>query len=181
MAALGMGALPTLLKGGALVLQERVEPGEVLAAIEQHRITSLSGVPTTFQLLAEHPDWTTTDLSSLRKLTCGGSSVPTRVADAYEERGLSFSSGYGMTETSPGATSLPYRKAREHAVSAGLPHFFTDVRIVGPDPADIGGIATGRRCSPHSLCSGFSHHQRPARTSSPGATARVHGAQPMLG
>jgi hypothetical protein len=40
--------------------------------------------------------------------------------------------------------------------------------------------ATGRRCSPHSLCSGFSHHQRPARTSSPGSTARVHGAQPML-
>jgi fatty-acyl-CoA synthase len=132
-AALGMGALPTLLKGGMLVLQERVEPGEVLAAIERHRITSLSGVPTTFQMLAEHPDWATTDLSSLGKLTCGGSSVPTRVADAYEERGLSFSSGYGMTETSPGATSLPARKARAHSGSSGLPHFFTDVRIVGPD------------------------------------------------
>ena len=36
------------------------------------------------------------------------------------------------------------------------------------------------RCSPHSLCSGFSHHQRPARTSSPGSIARVQGAQPML-
>lgn len=129
-AALGMGALPTLLKGGMLVLQERVEPGEVLAAIERHRITSLSGVPTTFQMLAEHPDWAGADLSSLRKLTCGGSSVPGRVADAYEARGLSFSSGYGMTETSPGATSLPPRKARAHAGSSGLPHFFTDVRIV---------------------------------------------------
>ena len=36
-------------------------------------------------------------------------------------------------------------------------------------------------CSPHSLDSGDSHHQRPARTSSPGAMARVQGAQPMLG
>src|SRR5437867_4262721 len=36
-------------------------------------------------------------------------------------------------------------------------------------------------CSPHSLYSGFSHHQRPARMSSPGLMARVHGAQPMLG
>ena len=35
-------------------------------------------------------------------------------------------------------------------------------------------------CRPHSLCSGFSHHQRPARMSSPGFTARVQGAQPML-
>jgi hypothetical protein len=40
--------------------------------------------------------------------------------------------------------------------------------------------ATRRRCSPHSLCSGSSHHQRPARRSWPGSTARVHGAQPML-
>lgn len=132
-ASLSMGALPTLLKGGMLVLQERVDPGAVLAAIQEHRITSLSGVPTTFQMLAEHPDWDSTDLSTLRKLTCGGSSVPLRVIEAYEKRGLSFSSGYGMTETAPGATALPYRKAREHVGSSGLAHFFTDVRIVGPD------------------------------------------------
>jgi hypothetical protein len=37
------------------------------------------------------------------------------------------------------------------------------------------------RCSPHSLVSALSHHQRPARTSSPGWMARVQGAQPMLG
>ncbi|MGM7699143.1 acyl-CoA synthetase [Microbacterium sp. A84] len=132
-ASLSMGALPTLLKGGTLVLQQKVDAGAVLAAIKQYRITSLSGVPTTFQMLAEHPDWKTADLSSLSKLTCGGSSVPLRVIDAYEQRGLSFSSGYGMTETSPGATALPYRKAREHVGSAGLSHFFTDVRIVGDD------------------------------------------------
>lgn len=142
-ASLGMGALPTLLKGGTLVLQQRVEPGAVLAAIEEHRITSLSGVPTTFQLLVEHPAWPTTDLSSLRKLTCGGSAVPTRVAEAYEARGLHFSSGFGMTETSPGATSLPYRKAHAHPGSSGIAHFFTDVRIVDehgqPVPAGQAG------------------------------------------
>ncbi|GAA5036442.1 long-chain fatty acid--CoA ligase [Microbacterium fluvii] len=139
-ASLGMGALPTLLKGGTLVLQQKVDPAAVLAAIERHGITSLSGVPTTFQLLAEHPDWAGTDLSSIRKLTCGGSSVPLRVIEAYEQRGLHFSSGYGMTETSPGATSLPYRKAREHIGSSGLAHFFTDVRIVDADGTPL---ATG--------------------------------------
>ena len=41
--------------------------------------------------------------------------------------------------------------------------------------------SSGRRCRPHSRCSGCSHHQRPPRMSSPGSTARVHGAQPMLG
>ncbi|WP_372697397.1 long-chain fatty acid--CoA ligase [Arthrobacter sp. JSM 101049] len=136
-ASLGMGALPTLLKGGTLVLQERFEPGEVLAAIERYRITSLSGVPTTFQMLAEHPAFAATDISSLVKLTCGGSAVPSRVSDAFEARALSFSNGYGMTETAPGATALLAEHSRAKAGSSGLPHFFTDVRIVEPG----GGVA----------------------------------------
>lgn len=142
-ASLGMGALPTLLKGGTLILQDRVDPGAVLEAIERHGITSLSGVPTTFQMLAEDPGWARTDLSTLRKLTCGGSSVPMRVIEAYEKRGLSFSSGYGMTETSPGATSLPYRKAKEHIGSSGLAHFFTDVRVVNEVGHSVAAGVTG--------------------------------------
>lgn len=142
-ASLGMGALPTLLKGGTLVLQEKVDAGAVLAAVQEHGITALSGVPTTFQMLAEHPDWDATDLSTLSKLTCGGSSVPLRVIEAYEKRGLSFSSGYGMTETSPGATSLPYRKAREHIGSSGVAHFFTHVRVVDANGEPLPAGETG--------------------------------------
>ena len=36
-------------------------------------------------------------------------------------------------------------------------------------------------CRPHSLAASSSHHQRPARKSSPRLMARVQGAQPMLG
>ncbi len=135
--ALGMGALPMLLKGGTLVLQEKFEPSAVLRAIEQYGVTSLSGVPTTFQLLAEHELWEGTDLSSLRMLTCGGSAVPMRVLEAYEARGLGFSGGYGMTETAPGATLLLASQSREKMGSAGLPHFFTDIRIVDEKGVDL--------------------------------------------
>src|SRR5690606_10882455 len=108
-ASLGMGCLPTFLKGGAVVLAERFVPAEALDLIERHRITAMSGVPTTYQLMLEDPAWEATDLSSLRSLTCVGSAVPERVRAGFEARGLSFSSGYGMTETSPGATSLSPR------------------------------------------------------------------------
>ncbi|MBO0707994.1 MAG: long-chain fatty acid--CoA ligase [Candidatus Dormibacteraeota bacterium] len=128
-ASLGMGLLPVLLKGGTVVLAERFLPGEALRLIERHRITSLSGVPTTYQLLMEDPAWARTDLSSLRSLTCGGSAVPARVRQAYEARGLAFSSGYGLTETSPGATSLSPRYSVTKGETSGLPHFFTDVRV----------------------------------------------------
>ena len=139
-ASLDMGVLPTLLKGGTVILEPRFDPLRTLGLIEKHRATTISGVPTTYQMLCEHPAWEGTDLGSLNKLTCGGSAVPLRVLEAYEQRGLRFSNGYGMTETAPGATTLPAARSREKAGSSGLPHFFTDVRI-----ADVDGstAATG--------------------------------------
>lgn len=128
-ASLGMGALPGILKGVTMILEKGFDPGRALALVEQHGVTMLSGVPTTYQMLADHADWARTDLSTLAKLTCGGSAVPTRILNAYEERGLHFSQGYGMTETSPGATSLAPERTRDKQGSVGLPHFFTEVRI----------------------------------------------------
>ena len=144
-ASLGMGVLPSLLKGATVILEPRFDPGRTLHLVERYKVTTLSGVPTTFQLICEHPAWNTTDVSSLNKLTCGGSAVPMRVLEAYEARGLSFTNGYGMTETAPGATTLAADKSREKAGSAGLPHFFTDVRIMDPlggpaGPGEVGEI-----------------------------------------
>lgn len=135
-ASLGMGALPTVLKGGTMVLERRFEPGRALAHIERHRVTMLSGVPTTFQMLSEDPAWEATDLSSLHKLTCGGSPAPMRVIEAFERRDLHFSQGYGMTEASPGVTALSASMTRDKQGSVGLPHFFTHVRVAGPDGAE---------------------------------------------
>ncbi|WP_102194730.1 acyl-CoA synthetase [Microbacterium aurantiacum] len=134
-ASLGMGALPAILKGATIVLEKGFDPERALRLIAEHRVTMLSGVPTTYQLLADHDLWSATDLSTLRKLTCGGSPVPTRIMNAYEERGLSFSQGYGMTEASPGATSLSPAMSRTKQGSVGLGHFFTDVRIVDANGA----------------------------------------------
>ncbi len=130
-AALGMGCLPVFLKGATLLLEERFVPGDALRSIELQRATMISGVPTTYQMMMDDPAWASTDISSLRLLTCGGSAVPGRVREAYEDRGLSFSSGYGLTETSPGVTMLPPWSSRERAESAGLAHHFTEFRIRG--------------------------------------------------
>ena len=139
-ASLGMGALPVILKGATLVLERRFDAERVLSVIENQKISWLSGVPTTFQLLSESPNWATTDLSSLRSLTCGGSPVPLRVIDAYEARGRSFTSGYGMTEASPGVSSLSPRADRTKVASSGQPHFFVEVRIANPDATGVGEI-----------------------------------------
>lgn len=139
-AGLNMLTLPVLLKGGTCVLVEAFDPNATFDLIEEHRITFMFGVPTMFEQVARHPRWPDADLSSLRLLTCGGSPVSTPLIAAYQERGLTFLQGYGMTEASPGTLFLDAEHAVSKAGSAGVPHFFSDVRVVRPDltPVDVG-------------------------------------------
>ncbi|MEU9288684.1 o-succinylbenzoate--CoA ligase [Streptomyces sp. NPDC048275] len=139
-AGLNMLTLPVLLKGGTCVLVESFDPAATLDLIERHRITFMFGVPTMFDQVARHPRWADADLSSLRILTCGGSPVPSPLIAAYQERGLTFLQGYGMTEAAPGTLFLDAEHAVAKAGSAGVPHFFSDVRVVRPDftPAEVG-------------------------------------------
>jgi fatty-acyl-CoA synthase len=139
-AALNMLCLPTLLKGGAVLIEPGFEPGRALEAIAAHRVTSLFGVPAVYDAMAAHPRWPDADLSSLRMLLCGGAPVPEATIRGYTRRGLAFIQGYGMTETSPGALLLDAAHVESKAGSAGVPHFFTEVQVVRPDltPAPAG-------------------------------------------
>jgi len=136
-AALDMGALPTLLMGATLLIQERFVPGEALQAIQDLRATFISGVPTTYQLMMEDPRWDEVDISSLRSMTCGGSPVPLKVFEAYAKRGLAFTGGYGMTESAPGITALPPQYAESRAGSSGIAHFFTEYRLRDTETGEL--------------------------------------------
>ncbi|MPY47557.1 acyl-CoA synthetase [Streptomyces acidicola] len=142
-AGLNMLTLPVLLKGGTCVLVETFDPAGTFDLIEQHRITFMFGVPTMFDQMARHERWARADLSSLRILTCGGASVPTPLIARYQERGLTFLQGYGMTEAAPGVLFLDAEHAVSKAGSAGVPHFFSDVRVVRPDMTPVGIGETG--------------------------------------
>jgi fatty-acyl-CoA synthase len=131
-AGLNMLTLPVLLKGGACVLVESFDPAATLALIERHRISFMFGVPTMFDLVARQSGWERADLSSLRLLTCGGAPVPAALIHTYQQRGLTFLQGYGMTEAAPGTLFLDAEHAVSKAGSAGVPHFFSDVRVLGP-------------------------------------------------
>ncbi|MCC8243188.1 acyl-CoA synthetase [Saccharothrix luteola] len=136
-AGLNMTCLPTLIKGGTVVLMPAFDAAEVLDQIETHRVTYMFGVPTMYNAIAACPRWEEADLSSLRQVNCGGAPVPESTIRTYQRRGLSFSQGYGMTETSPGALYLTKEMSEVKAGTAGVPHFFTDVRVVGPGLTDV--------------------------------------------
>ncbi|MFF0559545.1 long-chain fatty acid--CoA ligase [Streptomyces sp. NPDC004266] len=130
--ALNMSCLPVLLKGGTVLLEASFDAGRALRLIERHRVTCMFGVPTMYDAMAAAPGWADADLTSLRGLLCGGAPVPGRTTRAYLDRGLAFVQGYGMTETAPGALILDRTDSASRAGSAGVPHFFTDVRVLLP-------------------------------------------------
>jgi fatty-acyl-CoA synthase len=137
-AALNMLCLPAMLKGGSVLIEPAFDPVRVLELITGYRVTSMFGVPAIYDAMAASPGWAEADTSSLRMLMCGGAPVPDATIRRYTSRGLTFIQGYGMTETSPGALLLDAEHALAKAGSAGVPHFFTDVRVVGPDGAEAG-------------------------------------------
>ncbi|WP_327584213.1 long-chain fatty acid--CoA ligase [Nonomuraea sp. NBC_00507] len=129
-AALAQTLIPSVLKGGRAILEPSFDVDRTFDLIEAERVTVMFGVPSMFAFLAQSPRWPKADLSSLRHLLCGGAPVPLPLITTYQERGLTFLQGYGMTETAPGALFLGAEHSIDKAGTAGVPCFFSDVRLV---------------------------------------------------
>ncbi|MFE9323940.1 long-chain fatty acid--CoA ligase [Nocardia sp. NPDC052278] len=140
---LGQITLPTLYAGGTVVVIPKFDPGEFLATIERRRATVFPLAPTMLKMLCEAPEWETTDLSSVRCVAFGGSPVLEHVAKAWLARGIQALQGYGMTEAAPGVLMALRHGADAHPVSAGVPHFFTDVALLTPTGEIIEGAGQG--------------------------------------
>lgn len=154
---------PLLHCGGTVALVRGNDPGAILRAVAAERLSILFAVPTVFQALLEHPEFATTDLSSLRFLVTGGASCPLPVIAGYAARGLVFRQGYGLTEVGVNCFSLAPEDALRKAGSVGKPVFHSRARIVDADDRDVPAGAVGELilAGPH-VCSGYLH--RPAET-----------------
>ncbi|MDY7102566.1 MAG: long-chain fatty acid--CoA ligase [Actinomycetota bacterium] len=136
-AALNMISMPAFMTGGTVRVMAGFEPGAVLAEIERLGVTTMFGVPAMFAAMAQHPAWETTDLTCLTRALCGGAPVPLALIETYQQRGIGFLQGYGMTEASPGALFMTAEQSRAKPGTAGVPQFFTDVRVVRSDGTDV--------------------------------------------
>jgi fatty-acyl-CoA synthase len=133
-----------VMAGADLLLPDRFLQAESLVdMIELHRPTIAAAVPTIWndvlQYLHAHPE---RDISSLRKVCCGGSAVPLGMMKEYEQHfGVVITQGWGMTETSPLAAlaTPPPEVTGEDAwtlrASAGRVACGVEVRIVDDEGA----------------------------------------------
>ena len=91
--------IPTLLRGGSIVVLPGFDPEKVLETIERYRITATMLVPTMLYVLMDHPKFASTDLSSLETIYYGAAAMsPTRLKEAIEKLGPIFFQFYGQAE-----------------------------------------------------------------------------------
>ena len=134
---LNIQTTPALRSGCTLVLHPRFEPEAALEAIERERITLLLTVPAVADMMLASPRWASTDLSSLRMMSIGSSIVPIRIIEAVHARGVPMTQVYGATETCPIAAYLKRDEALRKVGSTGRAAKHSQLRIVGPDDAEL--------------------------------------------
>ena len=128
--SLTVNCLMMLKLGGKniLIVNPRDIPGFV-KELARHRYTTITGVNTLFNALMHHPDFEKLDFSALRISNGGGMAVQKAVAEKWKKiTGVTLTEGYGLTETSPVATTNP-PDAKEFSGSIGLPVPSTEISI----------------------------------------------------
>lgn len=99
-----MTKLPQVLRGGGTTfLMERWSAGQALAMVEQHRITTLGGIPTQVALMLRHDRFGHSDVSSVRLVALGGGPcTPALVRQARAGFGAPVVVRYTCTEAGVG-------------------------------------------------------------------------------
>lgn len=130
--------------GATVVLERGFEPGRVLQLIAERRVTMLMGVPTQYLMLAEHPDFATAELGSLRHAVVGGAPMPAPLLRIWHRRGVALSQGYGLTEASPNVLCLTNEDAARMVGYSGKPYPHVAVAVADPVTGEIlDGAASG--------------------------------------
>ncbi len=122
----------TIYCGGTLVLMPRWERDLAGRMISRYQVTSWTNVPTMVIDLLGSPNFANFDLSSLVYIGGGGAAMPQPVAQRlFEQYGLRYTEGYGLTETSAPSHSNPVHAPKQQCL--GIPFMSTEAYVIDPD------------------------------------------------
>jgi fatty-acyl-CoA synthase len=136
-----------VMNGIKQVMVRRFDPSQVLRVIQDERATAMSLVPTMANALLNCPDLGKFDTSSMQEIHLGGAaSSPELIARMEAAFRCKVMAGYGLTETSPVATSarakgtVRYADDEDrvrHQAMAGWPLPGCEIRVVDLHMRDV--------------------------------------------
>jgi acyl-CoA synthetase (AMP-forming)/AMP-acid ligase II len=151
----GVLSLPTSARGGTVVIVTKPDPGLMLAAIAQHKVTEFFLPPTVIYRLLEVPGIETLDFSSLKYFLYGAAPMSVeKLKKAIKVFGPVMTGGYGQTEAPASIALLPPDQhfvggelaSDERLSSVGRPSPLVRVEIMDEQNRILGAGATGEIC-----------------------------------
>jgi len=161
---------PLFAIGASIVLHDGFDVAEILRACRDYECTILFGVPTIFKMLFDSPEFAALDCKRLRWCASGGAPLPLQLLRAYQERGLVFRQGYGLTEVGVNCFAMSDEDSLRKSGSIGKPMMFTAAKLLDAQGNQVATDEVGELClrGPH-VCRGYWNN--------PAATARALDAE----
>ncbi|SER85084.1 class I adenylate-forming enzyme family protein [Sphingobium sp. YR768] len=138
--AAGPLALASMALGGTVVILPKFDPGPVIEAIEQHRVTYMFLPPTAIYMLLSHPGVAQADFSSLQYISYAGAPMSLdRLKEAIAVFGPVMNASFGQTEAPMCVTAMPPHEHLNdagdlaHPGSCGRPNLLSIVEIMDDD------------------------------------------------
>ena len=138
--------LPALLCGVTVTLHLRFDPALWLRAAAQDKPTLSLLVPATLRAVMDHPEWRDTDLTSLRGVMTGSSTVPLPYLQAFHDRGIPVGQIYGTTETGPVSIVLPLDQAMARPGTTGWPQPWAEMVLRNEQDQEVPLGHVGQVC-----------------------------------
>jgi acyl-CoA synthetase (AMP-forming)/AMP-acid ligase II len=125
--------LSTILRTGAtLVVMMRFDVEQMMQLVDKHGVTHLYLAPPAVLAMANVPNPSRFDTSSLRLVSSAAAPLPLEVGERVKSiYGCLVTQGYGMTETSPGTNTNPLDRIKIE--SCGPPWADTFEKVVSLD------------------------------------------------
>lgn len=120
------------IKIGAEIIMmfPRFQVKEAIDLMEKHQVNFFPAVPTIYTLINNYPHIEKRNLKALRVCLSGGAPLPLEVKKRFESfTGCSLIEAYGLSETSPAATSNPIEGLHKEG-SIGIPFPRTQIKIM---------------------------------------------------
>jgi fatty-acyl-CoA synthase len=122
----------SIRSGATLILMPRWDRELAGRLISARRVTHWTNIPTMVIDLMGSPNFAKFDLSSMVYIGGGGAAMPQAVAQRlFEQFGLRYIEGYGLTETAAPSHSNPPDAPKQQCL--GIPFMGTDARVIDPD------------------------------------------------
>lgn len=129
--------------GATVILHRAFDPGQVLHSIVREQPTLTIILPAHMPALRALPGWEASDLSSLRAVLTGSTTIPPDMIGYWRGKGIPLIQMYGASETCPIAIHQTIGNAVATAGSIGFPAMHCDVRIVDPRGNDCAADEPG--------------------------------------